>query len=410
LGSTLLVVMRRAALAAILTVSGLLVLPPAALPQASPEASPSQPAVQRPKCGFERRPPGRDFVGIVSEDVFAGSRHYRKCTIGLQVVSGVALARQTFRWRDIEVAPGQYDWRVYDSYVATMANHGIKVLPIIFDPPRFRAKRGRRRGTYPPRRYSDLGRFGALLVQRYGPNGELWRSRPGKRRLPITSWQIWNEPNLPVYWPTGPDPADYAKLLKAASRAMKKVDPAAEIVTAGMPESKLSKQPLLEYIQGLYAAGAAEWFDTLGINPYATTAVGILKRVVEVRELMNRNGDERGKIWLTEIGWSDKGPPSTFRIGADRQAFETQETLRLLAAEGPLIGVRGVVYYSWKDSPPYAGGRDFWGLHTGLLAIDGQPKPAFAAFQAAARAIPPGPDDPPARAPSGGSKRPVSGR
>jgi hypothetical protein len=34
----------------------------------------------------------------------------------------------------------------------------------------------------------------------------------------------------------------------------------------------------------------------------------------------------------------------------------------------------------------YEGGQDFFGLHTGLLDIDGDPKPALAAYRAAARA------------------------
>jgi hypothetical protein len=32
----------------------------------------------------------------------------------------------------------------------------------------------------------------------------------------------------------------------------------------------------------------------------------------------------------------------------------------------------------------YPGGHDFWGLHTGLVTLSGQRKPAFAAFKNAA--------------------------
>jgi hypothetical protein len=356
-------------------------------PQPQPNPPP-QPGPNEPACRFERRTTGSDFVGLVSEDVFGGDALYRECALGLQVISGVGLVRQTFRWSDIEVARGRYDWRVYDAYVATMANHGIKILPIIFDPPRFRAKRGRERGTYPPRRYSDLGKFGARLVRRYGPNGSLWSSLPQLPKVPITSWQIWNEPNLPVYWPTGPRASDYAKLLKAASREIKKADPNAEIVTAGMPESRLAPQPLLRYIRRLYRAGAKSSFDTLAINPYASRASGVIKQVRQVRRLMNRRRDRGGRIWLTEIGWSDRGPPSAFRVGANRQAAQVRDALRSLSAKRSSLGVRGVVYFSWKDGRPYKGGKDFWGLHTGLHAVDGRPKLAYYSFAAAAKSLP----------------------
>ena len=49
--------------------------------------------------------------------------------------------------------------------------------------------------------------------------------------------------------------------------------------------------------------------------------------------------------------------------------------------------MRGIVYFNWRDATPYAGGKDFWGLHTGLLRIDGSPKPALAAYSAATEAL-----------------------
>ena len=42
------------------------------------------------------------------------------------------------------------------------------------------------------------------------------------------------------------------------------------------------------------------------------------------------------------------------------------------------------MYFAWRDAPPYAGGTDFWGLHTGLLAQDGSGKPALSAYYQAA--------------------------
>jgi hypothetical protein len=50
------------------------------------------------------------------------------------------------------------------------------------------------------------------------------------------------------------------------------------------------------------------------------------------------------------------------------------------------LKLRGVVYYSWRDSLPYAGRTDFWGLHTGLLDLAGRPKPGLKAFRQALKA------------------------
>lgn len=330
----------------------------------------------------------RDFVGLVSEDVFAGDAAYRSANLSPQAAAGVGVLRQTFDWSQIETSPEHYDLSIYDAYVAAAAAHRIRILPILFNPPPFRSSRparGARRGTYPPKRFADLGKLGAALVRRYGPKGTLWRERPDVPKLPIRAWQIWNEPNLPAYWPTGPSPRRYTALLRAAARAIKRVDRRAEIVTAGVPDSRMSKPlPYLRYIAGMYRAGARSAFDTLAINPYARNDRDLLKKLTAVRRLMNRNRDRRARIWATEIGWSDVGPPSPFRVGAAGQARRIARSLPLLARRRKRLGLRGFVYYSWRDSPPYAPSfTDFWGLHTGLRDINGEPKPAFFAFERA---------------------------
>lgn len=328
----------------------------------------------------------RDFAGLVAEDVFAGDRSYRDAQLGVQSAIGIGLLRQTFDWSAIEQSPGAYQLGAYDTYVAHAARHGITILPILFKPPAFRSSapaQGARRGTYPPRRYEDLGEFGAVLVRRYGPNGTLWSENPSLAKVPIRAWQIWNEPNLPAYWPTGPNPKQYTRLLAAASKRIKAADPGAEIVTAGMPKSRLG-MGLTKYVDGLYAAGGKRWFDTLALNPYARSGKELLARLKDARRQMNRHRDRSARIWVTELGWADSGPPSPFRMGANRQAKLILDAFRRLGGARSKLRLRGVVYYAWRDGQPYAPNfTDFWGLHTGVLDISGQPKPAFSALQQA---------------------------
>ena len=104
------------------------------------------------------------------------------------------LLRQTFDWSQIEVARGRYDLSFYDGFIADAARANISVLPILFALPASGAGSGTL--AYPPKHYADLGRFGAVLVRRYGPNGTFWSQNPSVPKLPIRAWQIWNEPNL----------------------------------------------------------------------------------------------------------------------------------------------------------------------------------------------------------------------
>ena len=224
-----------------------------------------------------------------------------------------------------------------------------------------------------------------MLARRYGPGGSFWRRRPELPPLPVRAWQVWNEPNLRVYWPSGPDAAEYVRLLRATGQAIKRVDPGAEILTAGMPDSELGV-PLRAYLRRMYKAGAKGTFDTLAINPFC----GEHRRRAEHRRSRARHRRRTWRppaVWVTELGWASGGPPSDFRVGERGQARLVERTLLALARRRGELGLRGVVYFNWRDSLPFRGGRDFFGLHTGLLRRDGSRKPAFISYRRAAKTL-----------------------
>jgi GH35 family endo-1,4-beta-xylanase len=96
---------------------------------------------------------------------------------------------------------------------------------------------------------------------------------------------------------------------------------------------------------------------------------------------MNLKGDGGARIWVTELGWADKGPRSSFTVGPQRQAHLISSVLSQLVSLRYQAHLRGIVYFGWRDGAPYAPTfKDFWGLHTGLLDLNGRPKPALSAF------------------------------
>jgi hypothetical protein len=203
--------------------------------------------------------------------------------------------------------------------------------------------------------------------------------------LPIRDWQVWNEPSLPAYWPAGPDARAYVALLREVGRALRRVDPRARVVTAGIPNSRLGI-PFARFIDAMYRAGAKGTFDSLAIHPYAEDERGVIAAVALTRRLMRRYGDD-SPIWITEVGWASSGPASHFTVTAGGQAQRVGRLIRALAAQRTALGIRGFVYFGWRDAAPYAGTRDFWGLHTGLVDIDGRPKRSLASFAQATAAL-----------------------
>ena len=324
-----------------------------------------------------------DFVGMYNDDAFYGSPSYRSSVFTFEAAIGVQIVRQPFDWNRIEIAPGDYDFRDYDDFVLRAATAGIQVLPVLGNPPSFRAS-GYTRDDFqaPPASNADFGAFAAKLVQRYGPDGTIWAVHPGVPKLPIRSWQIWNEPNLPMFWNTGPDPASYTAMLRAAHDAIHAVDPRAEVVAAGLPNSKVGIS-LTSYLDGMFAAGAHGAFDTMAIHPYALNATRSLDLVVQTRALLSSRGDS-SPIWITEDGWPTDGPLSPYTVDEAGQAANLTDLIAQVGARRAELGIRGVIIFRWRDA---VSTFDAWPLHAGLVRADGSAKPGLAAFRDAVAAL-----------------------
>jgi hypothetical protein len=270
--------------------------------------------------------------------------------------------------------------------VAAAAQAGLKLLPVVMDPPAWRSTapaRGASRGMYPPRNPSELAALATVLVQRYGPRGSFWAAHPALTPSPIRSWQVWNEPNISAFWASGPNPAAYAQLLKVVSAAIHAADPGAEVVSAGLPPFD-GGYTIKAFIDGMYAAGAKGTFDTLGIHPYAPTAAGVLSVLHDARDELDRLGDTGRPIWATEFGWATGGPRTTITLTEAAQATVVHDTLALLQGSRDELSLRGYIMFRLRDVPTNAGQADIWPLHAGLLRKDGTAKPALAAYRDAA--------------------------
>ncbi len=333
--------------------------------------------------------PPRGFFGVVSEDVFAGEFQYQRPMLHQQRSAGVTLLRQNFDWKQIERTPGVFDFSMTDRFVLAAAKEGIEVMPLLFGEPAWASSRppgNTDRATFPPRRVADFGRYVAAVAMRYGANGSLWLEHPGVKPRPARAFQVWNEPNLPVYWGGRPNPKRYTALLRATHSALHQVQPKAQLVTAGLPKSKKGMS-LRTFVKRMYAAGARKSVDVLGVNPYAPSLKGIEKQLREARNALPKSA-RRTPLWITEIGWASGGPPTKGRkVGINGQASLVTRVFRNLAKKRKAWRLRGIVYYAWRDAPIYPGGKDFWGLHTGLYHLDGRPKPAALALRRVTRAV-----------------------
>jgi len=154
--------------------------------------------------------------------------------------------------------------------------------------------------------YDDMANFVYEFVRHF------------KGRVPIII--IWNEPNLAFEWGFRPvDPAGYTALLRTIYPRAKQADPTVIVLAGALaptlePEGSPNGMNDLTYLQRMYEAGAAPYFDALAAHAYgfksppdeppAPDRINF-RRVELVREVMIRNGDAAKPVYITESGWND---------------------------------------------------------------------------------------------------------
>jgi hypothetical protein len=177
-------------------------------------------------------------------------------------------------------------------------------------------------------------------------------------------------------------------MLQAARKQMRRAPygKKAEIVTAGIPESKIrGAVSLKKYIPRMYKAGLRKFQHTFAFNAYANNTKDLKRKLQLVRKLMNKGRAKKKRIWITEIGWASAGKKHRLNKGRRGQAREITRAIKLINGQRKKLRLRGFVYYNWRDSLPYREGisAGTWGFHAGLIERDGGFKPAQRAFRIA---------------------------
>jgi hypothetical protein len=287
------------------------------------------------------------------------------------------------RFRDAGGVPT--DFSSMDALVAAAAWRGLTVLPVVHAPPDWAVARPGETGAR-PRDPATFARFMTALVGRYGPQGSLWAERPYLPRVPIRSWQIWNEPNLTLYWSTQPFARTFVRMLRAASAAVRAADPGATVVLAGLTNKSW------EALRAIYNAGGRGHFDAVALHPFTRKPKDVLRLVRLARGVMRANRDGRLPVWVTELSWpAAKGKVrkrnrTGFEVTNSEQARNMGTVLRLLARERRRLRIERVVWYTWLSEE--AGQNPFnWSGLRRLRKGSVVDTPALRAFRRAARAL-----------------------
>lgn len=261
--------------------------------------------------------------------------------------SGAIGVRVDFWWSMIEEKQGEFRWEVPDIIINEIVAAGLEPFPIFgynsaWDPDHSPAT---------PEAREEFGRFVSALVTRY-------RDR-------VTCWEAWNEPDTPPFWVPAAVPQDYRDLLEVIAREARKADPNVKIVGMG------TAGPNYSFIESVYRAGAAPFFDILSYHHYSDekTEAVLEYELRRIRDIMTRYGDEDKPIWITELGLTT-GPSHV--MGAMTLEDQAEWIFKkFLIAMSQDVG--RIYYFKQQEDDPTKNPDGLWGL----LDHTGEPKPSW---------------------------------
>jgi hypothetical protein len=289
---------------------------------------------------------------------------YTPAQIGAQLQAlhdtGATLARSDALWEASEPAAPvdgvhHYDWSFDDRIAGALAEHGLTWLAILdYSAPWAPSVPGQDHS--PPRSDADYAAYAGAFAARFGTGGTFWREHPGLPRAPVTTIEIWNEPDNGEFWTPAPDPSGYADLYLAARAAIDTADPSARVIVGGLtrptaflPEMVRARPELTGHVDGI------------AIHPYGAPAV-VLTKVRGARAALDSLGMAAVPLYVTEFGWTTDPAGALGYVPATRRAAFI---IRTLAALGHLdCGLAAGVLYTWvtpQRNPGDSG--DWYGIH-----------------------------------------------
>jgi polysaccharide biosynthesis protein PslG len=323
--------------------------------------------------------------------------------------AGFNWIRQQVRWSSYEPSKGQFGNNYVaqvDALVNATAAKGDKLLLSVESSPSWA---GNNEGL--PNNPKDIGDLLTFMANRY----------KGK----VQAYEVWNEQNYAVETGGQVNVGAYIPVLKAGYQALKASDPNITVVFGGMTPTGVTGHPEIaldevQYLQQIYQINGGEvknYYDVLGAHPGsncnppdnsypdnpATNACGTdpdggrsytkdnsfyFKRIVQLRGVMEANGESSKKMWLTEFGWdSSANPPDAYKYAAYVSEDQQAQYLTRAFALGKSYPWMGVMFV-WNLNFPFtlqaalgasAAGDEKFGW--GVLHGDGTPRPSYTALK-----------------------------
>ena len=267
--------------------------------------------------------------------------------------AGFKFIRMDLTWEAVEGKKGIYEFEKsgYDALTKGCSERGIRILYILdysnrlYESDRsIRTEKGRR----------AFAAFAEAAAARYSRIGILW--------------EIWNEPNIKLFWRPQPIVDDYCDLVKATATVIKKAD------KTGLVVAPATSTIPFGWLEDCFKKGLLQWIDAMTVHPYRPKRPEtVIKDYYRLRELIKRytpQGKEppiiSGEWGYSLINWDNS------RITEQQQARYLVRMFLVNLYQNVSVSI----WYDWKDDGTNSNEREH---HFGSMTHDLKPKAVYLA-------------------------------
>ncbi|MBI9103108.1 MAG: beta-galactosidase [Spirochaetales bacterium] len=227
---------------------------------------------------------------------------------------GAEWIRNDFSWSKLEPEQGLWDFSFYDRFMDNAEQYNKKVLILlVYDTPWIHTDE--EKGRYLSEEKLPLFlNYVKTIAERYGDRA--------------AGFEIWNEPNTPLFWEGSDD--EFFELTRRTAALLKEILPDKPVAVGS-----IFYHPLMsgkQYLRKMIDHGVLENADALSLHPYGLSLTKSAERVADADMLLKKSGYDLD-LWITEIGFTTSGwyPNQTSVQG---QAEKVIQAITELSAAG----------------------------------------------------------------------------
>lgn len=269
--------------------------------------------------------------------------------------AGIKYVRVDLFWNSIEKEKGHYDFGQYDKLNQILKENNIKPYYVLDYSNKLYEKD---HSIVTEQGRKAFGKYVKAIVKRFkGQNG---------------IWEIWNEPNLEMFWNNQPGYKDYGLLVETVAPIIKKYDKSGVVVA---PAISGISDTSLEWLKQLFKnEKVVADLDAISVHPYRNTKPETtLEEYDKLKGIIDKYGHKDLPIISGEWGYPVNTKTENVTITEQKQAEFLVRMFLINASQHIPVSI----WYDWRNDglDPDNNQHNF-----GLLTYEYKPKQSYFAL------------------------------